>query len=109
MVWQILLCALAACGILLVLWIVIGLMLMPFAPRNSCMILWVHSNRDRLELQVRAYGWLLNTGLVRSKLLLIAADEEEAELARAISVNYSWADWIQPEGIKTIMGENDSE
>lgn len=109
MVWQIILSALAACGVLLILWVVIGVLLMPFAPKNSCMIIWVHGNRDRLELQLRAYGWLLNTGLVRSRLLLVAANEEEAQLARRVTEPYSWAGWIQPEGIDSIMGENDSE
>lgn len=109
MVWQIILCALAACGILLVLWVVVGAMLMPFAPKNSCMIFWVRGNEKRLEMQLRAYGWLLNTGLVRSRLLLIAADDEEAKLAETVTQPYPWAGWIQPEGIETIMGENDSE
>ncbi len=91
MFWQILLCALAAGGILLALWVLVGALLLPFSLRHSCMVIWVSDNCDRLEQQVRAFAWLMDSGFLRSRLLLVASSEEEFQLAEAVCRRYPWA------------------
>lgn len=98
MLGQILICSLAASGVLLVLWVTVGMLLMPFSTRHGSMILWVHGNETRLEQQIRAYGWLYNTGLVRVNLLVLAESDAQAELAERACTPYRWADWIRLDG-----------
>lgn len=91
------------------LWIVIGAMLMPFSLRHSCMVIWVSDNCDRLEQQVRAFAWLMDTGLLRSRLLLVAGDEEELTLAQTVCRRYPWAMCVLDQKMQDIMGEKELE
>lgn len=103
MVWQILLCALAAAGLLLLLWAVIGTLLLPFSMRHSCMVIFVDGNERRLEQQVRAFAWLTDCGFLRSRLLLVVDNSQQWELARRVASGYRWADCVRQEDLEKTL------
>lgn len=93
LVREVIVCALAAIGLLVILWAVVGALLLPFSIRKNCMVVYVRGNERRLEQQVRAFAWLTDCGLIRSRLLLVtpAGEDEAAALAERISRAYAWA------------------
>lgn len=107
MVWQILLCALAAAGLLLLLWVVIGTLLLPFSLGHSYMVIFVSGNERRLEQQVRAFAWLTDCGLLRSRLLLVAANPDEWELARRVAGAYRWAACVWQEDLEKTLASTE--
>lgn len=97
MVRQIIVCALAAMGMLVILWAVVGALLLPFSLRRNCMVVYVQGDEQRLEQQVRAFAWMTDCGLIRSRLLLVAPDQDDAAaaLAQRVSRAYTWASWTR--------------
>ncbi len=103
MVWQILLCALAAAGLLLLVWAVVGTLLLPFSLGHSCMVIFVNGNERRLEQQVRAFAWLTNCGLLRSRLLLVADNTQQLDLAQHVASVYRWASCVRQEDLEETL------
>lgn len=105
MVWQILLCALAAAGLLFLLWVAIGLLLMPLRLGHGFVLLFVQENADHLEQSMRAASWLIGSGLLRTTVLL--ADTQGSlqvtELAKRLSESYPWAVWLSADALPDYL------
>lgn len=85
MVLQVILCALAAGGLVLVVWCVIGRLLLPF--QHALISVYVLRPGDEaLEQTVRAYEWLCDAGLMAGTLLVADCAEDGALTALAAQV-----------------------
>ena len=67
---EILLCVLAACGLLILLWCVTALLLFPAAGEDMTLVWPIEGDCPELEFRVRAYLWLCRAGLFRARLVL---------------------------------------
>lgn len=65
----ILLCTLAAGGLLLLLWAVYGWLSAPFGRENAAVVLHVGSE-EQLERELRAWSWLQRSGMAAAPLLI---------------------------------------
>jgi len=90
MVWQTILCILAALGIVLLLWLIFGAFVLPMRPRRGRLAwLWqAEGDEAALLRQYEAYAWLRETGLAPTQLVLWDAglDPDALRLAQY------WAD-----------------
>ncbi len=82
MVLQVILCALAAGGLLLVVWCVVGRLLLPVS-RSLVSVYVLRGDAQELEQTVRAFEWLCESGLMAGTLLVVdcAQDQTLAQLA----------------------------
>ncbi|MCQ2418607.1 MAG: hypothetical protein MJ085_02370 [Clostridia bacterium] len=105
MIWQLLLCALAAAGLLMLLWIAIGTLLLPVRLKGGCILLPVEENADRLEHHVRACAWLIESGLIRSTVILADTqhDPQVTMLAKRLCESYCWAIWLPAEKLTDYL------
>lgn len=62
--------ALAACGIIMILWAMMEALLMPI-PRDSCHIFYLHGTDAQVEQQVRSCRWLKERKGLNGKILLV--------------------------------------
>lgn len=102
MVWKILICAFAAMGFALLIWAFIGLLLLPFSLKNSCILVSIKNQSERLEQQTRVLAWLIGCGLLHGKLLLVddGTDQEATAVAEKLTCLYSWAEQITAEELE---------
>ena len=77
MVLQVILCALAAGGVLLIVWCVIGRMLLPVS-RSLVSVYVLRDDAQELEQTVRAFEWLCESGLMAGTLAVIDCAQDEA-------------------------------
>lgn len=105
MIWQLLLCALAAAGLVLLLWIAIGKLLLPVRMKNGCILFTVEENAGRLEHQLRACAWLIGSGLVSCTVILAdtQTDPQATSLAKHLCDRYSWALWLPAEKLADYL------
>lgn len=69
MVGEIVICALAAAGVLLVVWALAAALLLP--AREDCVLLAASGDAEDLQQRVRSYGFLRDTGLTRTRVLIV--------------------------------------
>ncbi len=69
MVSEIVICALAAAGVLLVVWALAAALLLP--AREDCVLVAVSGDAEDLQQRVRAYGFLRDTGMIRTRVLIV--------------------------------------
>lgn len=67
------------------------------------MVIFVNGNERRLEQQVRAFAWLTNCGLLRSRLLLVADNAQQLDLARRAASTYRWASCVRQEDLEETL------
>lgn len=105
MFWQLLLCALAAAGLLMLFWIAIGALLLPVRLKNGCILIMVEENADRLEHRVRACAWLIETGLISGTVILADTqrDPQATMLAKRLSESFCWAIWLPAEQLADYL------
>ena len=66
---EICVCALAAAGILLVIWALSAALLLP--AREDCVLLFARGDAEELELRVRSYRFLCDSGLLQTRLYIV--------------------------------------
>ena len=69
MVSEIVICALAAAGVLLVVWAMAAALLLP--TREDCVLVAAFGDAEDLQQRVRSYGFLRDTGLIRTRVLIV--------------------------------------
>ena len=69
MVSEIVICALATAGVLLVVWALAAALLLP--AREDCVLVAAFGDADDLQQRVRTYGFLRDTGLIRTRVLIV--------------------------------------
>lgn len=77
MVLQVILCALAAAGLLLVVWCVVGRLLLPVS-RSLVSVYVLRGDGQELEQTVRAFEWLCESGLMAGTLVVVDCAQDEA-------------------------------
>lgn len=89
MVWQVLVCVLAAAGMLFLAWCVVGALLMPVGGPGMTVIYCARGDAEDLEQAVRSFAWLRGSGVADLPLQVVdcgmapAARERAERLARA--------------------------
>lgn len=78
MIWNIILCALCAAGLLSAVWLLAALILLPVRDTSTYMVLLASGNGERLEQQCRAYLLLNGIGVIR-RPMVIADDGLDGE------------------------------
>lgn len=112
MVWQTIFCVLAACGLVLVIWVLFGGLLLPLRPRRGRIaLLWQAAGDERaLRRSYRALVWLRESGLGPRELILWdgGLTPEARQVAEALAQTdprIRWAEGTQP--IHTVQERTD--
>ena len=71
MSWQIVSCVLAAAGLILFLWCLIGSFLLPVAGPNLTAVYRASADAPDLEQAVRSFSWLHETGMIDMPLQIL--------------------------------------
>lgn len=69
MLTEIIVCALASAGIVLVIWALTAALLLP--ARAECLLLAARGDADDLEQRVRCYRFLCESGLLHARLIVV--------------------------------------
>ena len=71
MIWNIIICALAAAGLLAAVWLVCAKYLLPIRTKDAFLVLAARGRGEALEQQCRAYLLLKNAGILQRPLLIV--------------------------------------
>ena len=94
MIWMIVCAALAAAGIFLVLWALLGWCVLP--PRADAVTVYrLSAHEPQLEKQVQAFVWSRGSGLAGGRLLLAGGEEppEVTALAVRLAAQYDCVEY----------------
>ncbi len=69
MITQIIICILSAAGILLFVWAIAAVLILP--PEGDCVILAAFGDAEDLQQRVRAHSFLRDSGLVRTRIIIV--------------------------------------
>ncbi len=69
MLVELVVCALAAAGIVLVIWVIGAALLLP--AREDCVLLEARGDAEDLQQRVRSYRFLCDSGLMRTRILVV--------------------------------------
>lgn len=96
MILQLLLCALAAAGLVMLFWLALGALLLPVRLKNGYLLIPVEENAERLEQRLRGCAWLIESGLVSVTVILADSQQNEqtTALAKRLCENRPWAIWL---------------
>lgn len=105
MIWQILLCALAAAGLLLVFWLLGGLLLLPLRLRHGYVVLFVDETAQHLEQSMRALSWLSGSGLLSAPTLLVDCEKNPQLtcLAKRLAGAYPQTVWLPADKLSDYL------
>lgn len=95
MLAEVLLVFFAVCGVVLLAWCLLGLLLEPVFGREMVTLYFVRGNGDGLERRVRAYGWLRDGRLTGGRLVLVdcGLTKPGLEAAEILRQRYGWLDY----------------
>ncbi len=82
MIGDMILCLLAACGVAMVLWCMIGWALFPCKGRRV-ILLYAADDAEALEQTLRAQRWLRKSGLLRGRTIVVDCGLTPQGAARA--------------------------
>ena len=83
MLWEILLCAVAAAAVLGLFWLLLAQLLLPLRAKDACLLLLGRDGGDGLEHSTRAYLLLKSAGALEGPLYLVDDGLSEDGLALA--------------------------
>lgn len=92
MIWQTILCFLAACGLVMVIWVFLGARILPLRPKMGTMILLWRAAGGEAELRktYEALSWLRESGLTPQTMVIW--DDGLDECARCAAAAMARAD-----------------
>lgn len=95
MLGEILLIFFAACGLVLLAWCLLGLLLEPVFGREMVTLYFVRGDGASMECRVRAYGWLRDGKLTGGRMVLVdcGLTKPGLEAAEILRQRYSWLDY----------------
>ena len=104
MVLQVIVCALAAAGVLLIVWCVVGHLLLP-VEKSLVSVYVLRGGDQKLEKTLRAFEWLCESNLMAGTLLVVdcASDSELHELAAALCGRSSCALLCKADELKELL------
>lgn len=82
MVLQVIVCALAAAGLLLIVWCAVGRLLLPVSG-DAVSVYAINGSEKELTQTVRAFEWLCQSGLLAGTLYVLDDEGDEALSALA--------------------------
>lgn len=94
MIWMIVCAVLAAAGLLLILWALLGWCVLP--PRKEAVTIYrLSASEPQLERQVQAFVWSHGSGLAAGRLLLAGGDEppQITALAQRLAAQYDCVEY----------------
>lgn len=95
MLGEVLIVFFAACGVILLGWCLLGLLLEPVFGREMVTLYYVYGNGENLEQRVRAYGWLRDGKLTGGRLVLVdcGLSRSGLEAADILRQRFIWLDY----------------
>ena len=104
MVLQVIVCALAAAGVLLIVWCVVGRMLLPVDKRLVSVYV-LRSGDISLEQTVRAFEWLCESNFMAGTLLVVDCTDDmpQHELAAEICGSASCVQLCRPDELPELL------
>lgn len=110
MVWQTILCVLAACGLVLVVWVCLGACVLPLRPRRGRIyILWrMEGGADDLHRCRQSLTWLRESGLLPTEWILWdgGLTPDARRVARLLPRLDPRIHWAEPEQTLERIREN---
>ena len=79
--FEVLICSLAAAGLILIAWAILGSLLLP--AHQNCVHICHVQRADDVERCVRAYLWLHASGLVKGQLVLLDLGLDDIQIVKA--------------------------
>lgn len=85
----------AACGVVLLGWCLLGLLLEPVFGREMVTLYFVRGSGAQLERRVRAYGWLRDGKLTGGRMVLVdcGLNRSGLDAAEILRQKFSWLDY----------------
>ena len=107
---EVLLVFFAACGVILLAWCLLGLLLEPVFGREMVTLYFVRGNGDGLERRVRAYGWLRDCRREGGRLVLLDCGLTETGLrtAEILCGRHSWLEYCPDPERKIVFEKKDN-
>ena len=96
---------LAAAGVALVLWCLMGLMLHPVFGRTRVTLCFVRGDGRELEYRVRAYSWLREGRISGGRLALVdcGLTDRGRQAAELLRGRYTWLDYCTPDDLAAYL------
>lgn len=95
MLTEILLVFVLGIGTAVILWCLMGLLMLPVFGENMLTLCRAEGEGERLEQQVRAYGWLRDGRITGGKLLIVdhGLSARGLELAMHLREQFDWVEY----------------
>ncbi len=105
MLGEILLIFFAACGVLLLAWCLLGLLLEPVFSREMVTLYFVQGDGGGLERRVRAYGWLRDGKITGGKLVLVDCGLTKLglETVEVLQQRFNWLDYCPAPALEDYL------
>lgn len=102
---EILLVFLAAAGVVLILWCLMGLLLLPVFGHNMLTLCFAKGEGIELENRVRAYGWLRDGKISGGRIVIVDCGLNANGLSRAqvLRERYVWVEYCPREALPDYM------
>lgn len=102
---DIILIFLAAAGVALVLWCLLGLLLQPVFGRNMVTLCFARGDGRELEYRVRAYSWLREGRISGGRLALVdcGLTAHGRQVAELLCARYAWLDYCALAELSTYL------
>ena len=110
MLLDILLVFLAAAGVALILWCLLGLLLAPVFGRNMVTLCYAEGDGGELEQKIRSYGWLRDGRLTGGRLVIVDCGLTEQGIGRMclLQERYPWVEYCQRDQLIEYIGAEKS-
>lgn len=104
---DLLLIFLAAAGVLLLLWCLLGLVLLPVFGRSMVTLYYVKGNGEGVEQRVKAYGWLREGRIAGGRLIVVDCGLTEQGIGRVhlLQERYPWLETCQAAAVKDYIDQ----
>lgn len=105
MLGEVLLVFFAACGVILLAWCLLGLLLEPVFGREMVTLYFVRGNGDGLERRVRAYGWLRDGKITGGRMVMVdcGLTKPGLDTAQLLRDRYSWLDYCPAPALEDYL------
>ena len=102
---QVFLVFLAACGVILLGWALLGLLLEPVFGREMVTLYFVRGNGEGMEQRVRAYGWLRDGKITGGRMVLVDCGLTKSGLdaAQLLQDRCTWLDYCPAPALEDYL------
>lgn len=92
-------------GLILLVWCLFGLLMTPVFGENMVTLCYCQGDGEKLEQQVRAYGWLREGNLSGGRFVIVdcGLNEEGLSLAQLLRRDYLWVDYCPQPALEDYL------